>query len=207
MRYIKTIAVLIIFVATSEALACDDSGRIDFFDAKNGVIYKSYSGGDSNSAFLAGKNFRMAAEENKKEGGGNALYFWLNDALYQLHTIHRGLYSKSPKQLSDEQNLLAHFTYEYGYVKELSDKGVVKLGEVKNYGIVNFVDGDKQKRNFYIWSVIVGGGLQQYVSTSTSDGVQLLSVIVADGDFNKSKSTLDNYMYSYRILRGNECIR
>jgi hypothetical protein len=202
---VRVIFTLLVTLFVTSTYACDDSGRVTFFDVKGGkgFLVNAFYGADSYSSYFYGEKF---AKGESSEGPAGRVFFFVDEIGYQQLAVKRSQYDAGKELLSEDANLTAHFNWELSYLKDLSAQNKINLRDVANYGIVQSKDGDGKPRKFYIWAADLGVAKQYFVSTSSSFGVIALTVLGVKKDQEaKVKTVIDNYMHRYRNLKDDEC--
>ena len=201
---VRAIFTLLITFLLANSYACENTGRITFFNVKDGkgFLIHAYYGADSYASYFHGETF-VKGESPKDD---QSAYFKIDEVMYQQLVVSRSKYSEGKELLSEESNFLAHYNWEYSYLKEMNDQHKLGLRAVERYGVVESKGGDGKLRKFYIWMADLAAGKQYTVLTNSSFGVVVLTALgVAKDQEDKVKIVIDNYMYKYRNLKGDEC--
>jgi hypothetical protein len=201
---VRTLITLLITFFVAYSHACENSGRVSFFELKEGkgFLLNAYYGADSYSSYFYGDKFT----KGEPPKGDVRVFFKIDEIAYQQLVVSRSKYSAGKELLSEEANLIAHYNWELSALKDVNTQNKISLRNVENYGIVESKDGDGKLRKFHIWTADLGKGKQYYVSTNSSFGVIVLAALgVTQDQEGQVKIVIDNYMYKYRKLKGKEC--
>lgn len=204
MNTVRIIFALLITAFAANSYACENTGRITFFNVKGGkgFLIFAYYGADSYTSYVHGETFVQGKSPKNDQG----VYFKIDDVAYEHLAVSKSKYSDNQDTLTEEANLIAHYNWEYSYLKNMVAQHQLGLRDVENYGIVESKDGDGKLRKFYLWMANLATGKRYMVSTSSSFGVTVLKAHgVTKGQEEKVKVVIDNFMYKYRNLKNDEC--
>ena len=193
-----------LILSGAAAAGCPDTGKVVITDVEGaeGFFLIGHYGKDSYSAYLHGQRYQPvdAAPESAK------VMFRIDDVVYQQSVVARSAYAGAKSARTEAENLEAYFEWELAHIQEVARKTKADFRGHTSYGVVESKTHQGVVRKFFIWEIMMGDAKQYFVVTTSSAGVVLLSALgVLPSQEDSVKTVIDNYMYRFERLDGDDC--